>query len=59
MPDPDYPSTKPTPQMKGLEITLMALVSLFLVFAISYGLAKAGEPQALWLWRDVIGGLVG
>lgn len=24
-------------------------------FAISFGFAWFGEPQALWLWRDVLG----
>jgi hypothetical protein len=24
-------------------------------FALSYGLALAGEPSSVWLWRDVLG----
>lgn len=28
---------------------------LILVALISYGLALLGEPQALWLWRDIFG----
>lgn len=31
------------------------LVGGVAVLALTYALALAGEPQALWLWRDVLG----
>jgi len=36
---------------------LVILVSVFVPLAllISYFLAHAGEPQSVWLWRDVLG----
>lgn len=29
--------------------------SLAISAMASYGLAIAGEPQSLWLWRDILG----
>jgi hypothetical protein len=26
--------------------------------AATYGLAKAGEPQSLWIWKNVLGVIV-
>jgi hypothetical protein len=34
---------------------LLALLMLGATVALSYGLARIGEPQSLWLWRDMLG----
>lgn len=34
----------------------MLLAGLLIAAAVSYGLAAAGEPSAVWLWRDVLSG---
>lgn len=34
---------------------VLAIAILPLGALASYGLALAGEPQSLWLWRDVLG----
>ena len=32
-----------------------AAAGLCVAFALSYGLARAGEPQSVWLWCVVLG----
>ncbi len=44
---------EPNPAWGLLLIWLPVIVSG--VILASYFLAEAGEPQSLWLWRDVIG----
>lgn len=34
---------------------LIFVPALLIIAAISYLLALAGEPQAAWFWRDVLG----
>lgn len=34
---------------------LHALVALVVAVAASYMLAGIGEPQSVWLWRDMLG----
>ena len=41
--------------MTDIARLLIVLLSLPAVATISYWLARAGEPQSLWLWRDVLG----
>ena len=36
-------------------IVSFAFVGAVLVAVVSFGLATAGEPSALWLWSDVLG----
>ena len=38
-----------------IEAAIFTAVGLPLCALMSYGLALAGEPQAVWLWRDVLG----
>ena len=33
---------------------VLTLACVVLAASLSYGLACAGEPQSLWLWRDVL-----
>lgn len=35
--------------------TLIIGAGLAISALASYGLALAGEPQSLWLWRDILG----
>lgn len=37
------------------EIVLASIIGLLLAWCITYLLALAGEPQSLWLMRDVFG----
>lgn len=36
-------------------LALAALVTVSAVIGLSYAFAAAGEPQSVWLWRDVFG----
>lgn len=40
--------------MIALHLTVSA-VCLVAAACISYAMALAGEPQSVWLWRDVLG----
>ena len=33
----------------------VAAMGLSAALIISYGFARLGEPQAIWLWRDMLG----
>ena len=33
----------------------MIIASILLGALISFGLALLGEPQSVWLWRDIFG----
>lgn len=37
------------------QLITIGIPGLALAALISYGFALAGEPQAVWIWRDVIG----
>lgn len=43
--------------MRARQIARLAAVIMCVGMApvISYGFALAGEPQSVWLWRDVFG----
>lgn len=42
--------------MKKLRENIAIGAALVLLFAgCTYGLARLGSPEALWLWRDVLG----
>ena len=34
---------------------IIVISALGTAWFLSYWLARAGEPQSLWLWRDVLG----
>lgn len=37
--------------------TFLGVFVLMIGIGLSYLLATAGEPQSVWLWRDVLGAL--
>ena len=37
---------------QGVAVRLFAIVLAGI--AVSYLLARAGEPQSVWLWRDIL-----
>ena len=41
--------------MRKASVLLMWLATFVLILAMSYGFALLGEPQAVWLWSDMLG----
>lgn len=41
--------------MNQLFNVLLLIAGFILVTAFSYGMARLGEPQAVWMWRDMLG----
>lgn len=39
----------------GLASVLGGIALGFLAVLVSYGMAHAGHPAAVWFWRDVLG----
>ena len=37
------------------KVLYIGVPGAILVGVISYGMALLGEPQAIWLWRDILG----
>lgn len=48
---PRSPTQEQDMKTKAVWLILPAAIVVWAV--LTYGLAKAGEPQSLWLWRDV------
>jgi len=41
--------------MMSVEDWAKAVLALIAGLCLSFLLARAGEPQSLWLWRDALG----
>lgn len=40
---------------RGIRLGMMLLATFILMIVGSYLLALAGEPQSVWVWREVLG----